>query len=78
MSQLNSEEHLFYRSLYSVLNDPHISALLERYGRIEYEKALNRVRSKQDTYDYGYFNGQADAFKSLLDLKSRITEIMKR
>lgn len=78
MPTLNSEEILFYRNLYSVLNDPHISQLLEKYSKIKYNEALDRVRVKQDTYDHGYWNGNADAWKSLLDLKARIMEIIKR
>jgi len=78
MASLNSEETLFYRNLYSIFNDPHISTLLEKYAKLEYNKALSKVRSKNDAYDSGYFNGKADAWEHLLTLKQTITDIIKR
>lgn len=78
MPQLSSEETLFFRNLYSVLSDPHISVLLEKYAKMKYNDAVSKVTAKNDTYDYGYLNGQIAAWKHLIDLKSTVVDIIKR
>lgn len=75
---LSSEEIAFYRNLYRVFNDPTISDNIVKYAQMKQELALKRVRGKNDQYDQGYFNGLADAWTDIVNLRSALLEIMKQ
>lgn len=76
--ELSNEEAVFYRNLYSVLSDQNVSGLLEKYVKLEYNKALSRMRAKNEPYEYGYLNGQLDVLDGFLNLKNNIAKIIKR
>lgn len=74
---MTNEEEKLYRDLFKALTDSKINELLVQYAKIEYNKAVKSIRSKKDTYEYGYGNGSADAWQEIISLKHKITEIMK-
>ena len=74
---MTDQDKLFYRELYKALSDNKINDLLVKYAQIEHNKAVKQVRTKQDTYDYGYYNGKSDAWASIIQLKHNVTQIMK-
>lgn len=70
-------EKLFYRNLYRILSDENTNKALQQYATIEMDKSIAKVRTKTDEYFHGYNNGAADAWKHIIELKIKITEIMK-
>lgn len=74
---MTPEEKKFYKDLYKVLTNPDIEQLFVKYARIQYNKAIQKVRVEQTQYAYGYNNGMADAYEDFLNLKERITKIMQ-
>lgn len=74
---LTTEEIGFYKQLYAVLCDEKTNELFVKYSKKMYDNAIKKVRTKQDTYEYGYNNGVADAWQHIGQLKYHLTEIMK-
>lgn len=74
---LSPEELTLYKTLFKIISDPVISEPLAKYARIQYDIAVKNVRSKKDVYEYGYFNGIADAYQNMIQLKSVLLNILK-
>lgn len=76
MSTLSPQEAVYYRDLYRLVTDPIINDLLVKYAKIQYDIAIRSSRSKKELYDYGYGNGQADAWQDIINLKDKLTKII--
>lgn len=75
---LSEQEKQFYRNLYKLLANEEINSTLVKYAEMQYNKALNTIRVRKDSvYDYGYGNGNADAWQAIVNLKDHVTKIMR-
>jgi len=74
---LTEDEKKFYRDLYRIINDPKVNDIIVTYAKKEYNKAVKDIRTKREPYEYGYGNGSADCWQHIIELKARLTEIMK-
>lgn len=66
----------FYRDMYKLLSNVEYEQLFVKYAQMNYNKALAKLRIKQDIYDVGHANGNLDAWQDLMHLKASITKIM--
>lgn len=74
---MTEEENKFYRDLYKIFSDEKINSLIVQYAKLEYNKELKKLRSKQELFDYAYNNGSLDAWQHIISLKDKLTTVMR-
>lgn len=77
MAKLTGEEFIFYKTLFTLVSDNTVNEAFTKYAKLQYDKAVKNNRIKKDIYEFGYNNGEADAWQHLINIKSKLTEIMK-
>lgn len=73
---MTSAEAAFYKQLYKLVSSIDF-ALLANYGKMKQDQEIKLIRSKCEPYEHGYYNGKADVWEHIINLKDHVTKVMQ-